>query len=71
MSARLREALATLPPRQADVFSLYNLEGWSYQDIARHLGVSVDAVGVLLHRARTRLRQRLADLAPDEVDQGG
>lgn len=68
LSARLREGLATLPPKQADVFSLYSLEGWSYQEIAEHLVITVDAVGVLLHRARARLRQRLADLAPDQVD---
>jgi len=68
LSGRLREALATLPAKQADVFSLYNLEGWSYQEIAAHLGISVDSVGVLLHRARARLRQRLAALAPDRVD---
>jgi len=68
LSARLREALATLPARQADVFSLYNLDGWSYQEIADHLGITVDSVGVLLHRARARLRERLAALAPDRVD---
>jgi RNA polymerase sigma-70 factor (ECF subfamily) len=57
----LREALARLPARQAEVFCLHCLEGWSYHDIARELGASVDSVGVLLHRARKHLRALLAD----------
>ncbi len=52
LSERLRAALALLPPRQADAFCLHCLEGFSYQEVAQHMAVSVDAVGVLLHRAR-------------------
>ena len=61
LAGQLREALARLPARQAEVFCLHCLEGWSYQDIARDLGASVDSVGVLLHRARKQLRIVLAD----------
>jgi RNA polymerase sigma-70 factor (ECF subfamily) len=61
LSGRLREALAGLPAKQAEVFCLYALESWSYQQIASHLAITVDSVGVLLHRARRRLRDRLAD----------
>jgi len=68
LSARLREALATLPARQADVFCLFCLDGWSYQEIADHLHVTLDSVGVLLHRARGKLRLKLAALAPDKVN---
>ena len=60
LSDRLRTALAELPGKQAEAFCLFNLEGWSYQQIAGHLDSSVDAVGVLLFRARAKLRQRLA-----------
>jgi len=67
LSARLREALATLSPKQAEVFCFFSLDGWSYQEIADHLQISLDAVGVLLHRARGKLRVRLASLAPDKV----
>jgi RNA polymerase sigma-70 factor (ECF subfamily) len=59
LSDRLREALADLPAKQAEVFCLHGLESWSYQEIARHLAITVDAVGVLLYRARRRLRERL------------
>jgi RNA polymerase sigma-70 factor (ECF subfamily) len=63
LSGQLREALARIPPRQAEVFCLHCLEGWTYQEIARHLVLSTDAVGLLLHRARKHLRQLLAALS--------
>jgi len=67
LSQRLREALALLPAKQADVFCLYSLEGWAYAEIAKELKVSVDAVGVLLHRARAKLRAELADVREEPV----
>jgi RNA polymerase sigma-70 factor, ECF subfamily len=67
LAERLRAALARLPAKQAQVFCLHVLEGWSYQEIARHLAASVVAVGVLLHRARKQLRQDLA--GPIDVPQ--
>ncbi len=60
LAQRLREALAQLPAKQAAVFCLHGLEGWSYSEIAEQLELSIDAVGVLLHRARKRLRELLA-----------
>jgi len=57
---RLREALPTLPEQQSQAFVLHCVEGWSYQQIAGHLSVSVGAVGMLLLRARARLRELLA-----------
>jgi RNA polymerase sigma-70 factor, ECF subfamily len=62
---RLRAALACLPPKQAEAFCLHHLEDWSYQETASHLAITVDSVGVLLHRARHRLRQ-LLELPADE-----
>lgn len=61
-SERLRRVLIQLPANQAEAFCLQCLEGWSYEEIGEQLGVSVNAVGVLLHRARERLRELLADL---------
>lgn len=60
LADQLREALGRIPPKQAEVFVLIALEGWSYAEAADHLGASTDAVGVLLHRARGRLRRLLA-----------
>jgi RNA polymerase sigma-70 factor (ECF subfamily) len=60
----LREALGRIPPKQAEAFTLHALDGWSYVEVAARLEVSVDAVGVLLHRARARLRSLLARSCP-------
>ena len=60
LSERLRTALGRLPQRQAEVFALHALEGWKHDEIARQMQITCDAVGVLLHRARARLRELLA-----------
>jgi RNA polymerase sigma factor (sigma-70 family) len=56
-------ALARLAPRHQDVLHLREVEGWSYQHIANHYGVTVGAVETLLFRARRSLRRefRLID----------
>jgi RNA polymerase sigma-70 factor (ECF subfamily) len=60
LSQCLRDALALLPPRQAEVFCLRHLNELSYREIARQLDLKTSAVGVLLHRGRKRLRQLLS-----------
>ena len=60
LAQRLREALARIPPQQAEVFCLHCLEGWSYQEIAEQCELSQGAVGVILHRARKQLQSQLA-----------
>ena len=60
----LREVLADLDARQAQVFCLACLDGLSYQEIAEQLGVTVNHVGVLLNRARATLRERLRAHGP-------
>ena len=70
LSARLRAALAHLPPKQADAFCLHCLEGWSYREVAEHLGTSVDDVGVCVHRARAALRERIASIIPAATGAG-
>ena len=57
---KLREALPTLPGEQAQVFVLHCVEQWSYREIGQHLSLSTGAVGMLLLRARTRLKEILA-----------
>ena len=61
LSGRLRAALGELPEKQAEVFTLFCLEGWTYQEISEHLDASIDAVGVMLHRARGRLKTLLGE----------
>jgi RNA polymerase sigma-70 factor (ECF subfamily) len=57
--AWLRSALAALPPRAAEVFTLRYLEGEDNRDIARILGVSRVSVAVTLHRTCHRLQADL------------
>jgi RNA polymerase sigma factor (sigma-70 family) len=56
--------LADLDGPQAQVFCLACLEGFSYEQIAEELGVTVNHVGVLLHRARSSLQERLSAHRP-------
>jgi RNA polymerase sigma-70 factor (ECF subfamily) len=54
---RLRQALAALPERDAQVFTMRYLEEFSYEAIATQMGLSINLVGVILHRARKTLRE--------------
>lgn len=51
----LFDALATLPLKLRQVLML-QLEGFDYQETADMLGITVENVGVRLHRARERLK---------------
>jgi RNA polymerase sigma-70 factor, ECF subfamily len=64
LASHLREALAELDARQSEVFCLSCLEGLSYTQIAEQVGVTVNHVGVLLNRARSRLRELLIAHSP-------
>jgi RNA polymerase sigma-70 factor (ECF subfamily) len=60
LARSLRRALATLPAKQAEVFVLHAIEGWSYHEISERLGLTGENVGVLIHRARAKLKVLLA-----------
>lgn len=68
LAQRLRVALAKLPVQQAEIFCLNCLDALSYREIGERLNVTTNAVGVLLHRARQRLRELLVtvDAAANE-----
>ena len=55
----LRQALARLHPRLAEVFVLRFVEGYENREIAQMLGTSRAVVAVTLHRARGRLKNEL------------
>jgi RNA polymerase sigma factor (sigma-70 family) len=59
---RLREELARLPPQQAEAFWMKSVEGMTYAEVAAQLAIDTNAVGVLIHRAKTRLQQLLGPL---------
>ena len=58
---KLREAIGSLPARQAQVFVLCCVEDWSHEQIARELSMSPGAVAMSLLRARKQLRELLVD----------
>lgn len=58
--ALLARALRDLAPRQRRVFQLRELKGWSAGDVCERLGISAGNERLLLHRARTYVRNRLS-----------
>jgi RNA polymerase sigma-70 factor (ECF subfamily) len=59
----LRSALDRLDPRHREVLRLREQEGWSYQHIAEHFGITLGAVETLLFRARRALQRQFRALA--------
>lgn len=59
LANELRAALAKLPARSAEMFCLSELEEWTHGDIGREFGLTANAVGVIIHRAKHRLRKLL------------
>jgi RNA polymerase sigma-70 factor, ECF subfamily len=57
---RVRSELAHLPARQAEAFWLVCVEQRTYEEVARHMNVASNAVGILVHRARQHMRSRLS-----------
>jgi RNA polymerase sigma factor (sigma-70 family) len=55
----LRSALVRVPPQQAEAFCLKYLSDMTQKEIGREMGVSESAAGVLVHRAKVRLRELL------------
>ena len=60
----LVSALNALPTRQRDAIVLRELEGRSYDEIAREMGVTGGAVRQLLSRARTAVRAGCSAVTP-------
>lgn len=56
---RLRQAIAQLPPQEAELFVLRFFEGHSNEDIAELTGISKLLVAVKIHRVRHKLQKEL------------
>lgn len=59
----LRRAIARLPSRNAEIFSMRFLEETPNREIAEVLGMSAAAVGVAVHRARKNVIKELQALS--------
>jgi RNA polymerase sigma factor (sigma-70 family) len=61
---RLQVALATLPERDAQALRWFYEEGLSYAEIARRFGIGLSGIGMVLVRARERLKEALGVESP-------
>jgi RNA polymerase sigma-70 factor (ECF subfamily) len=59
MMGVIRQAITALPPAQRDVITRRDIEGWSAQEVCNILAISETNQRVLLHRARSKVRQAL------------
>jgi RNA polymerase sigma-70 factor (ECF subfamily) len=59
LSAKVQEAVSSLPPLQREALVLFEYEGLALNEIASMVGTDIGAVKSRLHRARERLRNRL------------
>jgi RNA polymerase sigma-70 factor (ECF subfamily) len=59
--AMLDQAIAGLPEQQQAVIRLRDIEGWTTAEVCNVLGIAETHQRVLLHRARSKVRQALAE----------
>jgi RNA polymerase sigma factor (sigma-70 family) len=61
MRRQVRQSIARLGPKAAEVVVLKYFEGYQNGEIAEMIGTSKMVVAVMLHRARRRLRKDIAE----------
>jgi RNA polymerase sigma-70 factor (ECF subfamily) len=66
---RLRKEIASLPNELREVIILRDLQGFSYEEIAKMVGCSLGTVKSRLFYARQILRERLSSFLGDEKDE--
>jgi RNA polymerase sigma-70 factor (ECF subfamily) len=71
LTEALRSGLARLPAPQAEAFALLVFEELSYRQIADHMRIRENHVGVLINRARGRLRELLNSVAVEYDREAG
>ena len=64
--AHIATAIAALPEGQRAVITLRDVEGWPAAEVCHVLGLTETNQRVLLHRARSRIREALAKYLGDE-----
>lgn len=63
LKSKLRGAIAALPDRYKTVFVMYDVEGYTHEEIGSVLNLPVGTSKARLSRAREKLRAALADFA--------
>jgi len=69
MGECVQDKIRLLPESQQTVLILYDLMGFSQQEIAEIVDISVENVKVRLHRARKKLKTILEESCRFEVDE--
>lgn len=64
-NAHLQQALMTIQPQYREAFLLFELEGYSYEEISKQLDVSHDVVKNRIYRAKQALQKILRPLLRD------
>jgi RNA polymerase sigma-70 factor (ECF subfamily) len=54
----VNQLMLRLDPQEAQVIRMYHLEGMSYEQIGRAIGLSENSVGPVLTRARSKMRRQ-------------
>jgi RNA polymerase sigma-70 factor, ECF subfamily len=57
----LLKAISELPPRQRDVITLRDIQGWPSEEVCNALDLTETNQRVLLHRARSKVRAALEE----------
>ncbi|GAA3306474.1 sigma-70 region 4 domain-containing protein [Nonomuraea dietziae] len=65
----LAEALAVLSPEDREVLLMIAWADFSYEEVARALGIPVGTVRSRLHRARRKTRAALGGVDPSAVEE--
>jgi len=66
----IEEAVYSLPAKYKLVFNLRDMEGFSTEETADILGISVQSVKTRLHRARLYLREKISNHYKDNGGHG-
>ena len=66
----LQRALQSIPPQYRDALLLFELEGYSYDEISKHFGISLGVVKNRIYRAKQALQKILGPLLRNEGSGG-
>ncbi len=66
----LQRALQSIPPQYRDALLLFELEGYSYDEISKHFGISLGVVKNRIYRAKQALQKILGPLLRDDGTHG-
>jgi RNA polymerase sigma-70 factor (ECF subfamily) len=66
--SKIQEAIDALPETQRTVIRLRDVEGWSADEVAEALGITDVNQRVLLHRARSKVRNELEGYMDPELE---